>query len=41
LEAKQSLAPYGDRATPLLALADFIIDRKNWIWYLNNDDLEN
>jgi geranylgeranyl diphosphate synthase type II len=29
LEAKQSLAPYGDRATPLLALADFIIDRKN------------
>lgn len=28
-EAKESLAPFGDRAIPLLALADFIIDRKN------------
>jgi geranylgeranyl diphosphate synthase, type II len=28
-EAKASLAPFGDRAIPLLALADFIIDRKN------------
>lgn len=28
-EAKESLAPFGDRATPLLALADYIIDRKN------------
>ena len=28
-EAKASLAPFGDRATPLLALADYIIDRKN------------
>jgi geranylgeranyl diphosphate synthase, type II len=28
-EAKQSLETFGDRATPLLALADFIIDRKN------------
>lgn len=28
-EAKKSLEPFGDRAVPLLALADFIIDRKN------------
>lgn len=28
-EAKQALVPFGDRAQPLLALADFIIDRKN------------
>jgi geranylgeranyl diphosphate synthase type II len=28
-QAKASLAQFGDRATPLLALADFIIDRKN------------
>jgi geranylgeranyl diphosphate synthase, type II len=28
-EAKDSLAPFGERATPLLALADYIIDRKN------------
>jgi geranylgeranyl diphosphate synthase type II len=28
-EAKKSLEPFGERATPLLALADFIIDRKN------------
>jgi len=28
-EAKKALEPFGDRATPLLALADFIIDRKN------------
>jgi len=28
-EAKQSLEPFGEKATPLLALADFIIDRKN------------
>lgn len=27
--AKKSLEPFGDKATPLLALADFIIDRKN------------
>lgn len=27
--AKKSLAPFGEKATPLLALADFIIDRKN------------
>mmetsp|Transcript_10778 Transcript_10778/g.29763 ORF Transcript_10778/g.29763 Transcript_10778/m.29763 type:complete len:339 (-) Transcript_10778:2029-3045(-) len=27
--SKESLAPFGDRAEPLLALADFIIDRKN------------
>ena len=27
--AKQSLEPFGEKATPLLALADFIIDRKN------------
>ena len=28
-KAKQALEPFGDRAIPLLALADFIIDRKN------------
>ena len=28
-EAKESLAGFGDRATPLLALADFIINRTN------------
>ena len=28
-EAKASLAPFGDRAAPLLAIADYIIDRKN------------
>lgn len=28
-EAKKSLEPFGDRAIPLLALADFIINRKN------------
>jgi geranylgeranyl diphosphate synthase type II len=28
-EAKKSLEPFGDRATALLALADFIINRKN------------
>lgn len=28
-EAKESLAPFGDRAAPLLAIADYIIDRKN------------
>lgn len=28
-EAKESLAQFGDRAIPLLALADYIIDRKN------------
>jgi len=28
-EAKESLAPFGDRAAPLLAIADFIVDRKN------------
>jgi geranylgeranyl diphosphate synthase, type II len=28
-EAKQALAPFGDKATPLLALADYIINRKN------------
>jgi len=28
-EAKESLAPFGDRANVLLALADFIVDRKN------------
>lgn len=28
-EAKAALAPFGDRATPLLALADYIINRKN------------
>lgn len=28
-EAKQALEPFGDRATPLLALADYIVNRKN------------
>mmetsp|Transcript_15996 Transcript_15996/g.22555 ORF Transcript_15996/g.22555 Transcript_15996/m.22555 type:complete len:138 (+) Transcript_15996:561-974(+) len=28
-EAKASLEPFGDRAAPLLAIADYIIDRKN------------
>lgn len=28
-EAKKALEPFGDRAIPLLALADFIINRKN------------
>ena len=28
-EAKESMEPFGDRATPLLALADYIINRKN------------
>lgn len=28
-EAKASLAPFGDRATPLLAIADYIISREN------------
>jgi geranylgeranyl diphosphate synthase, type II len=28
-EAKQALEQFGDRATPLLALADYIINRKN------------
>lgn len=28
-EAKECLAPFGDRAAPLLAIADFIVDRKN------------
>ena len=28
-EAKGCLAPFGDRAAPLLAIADFIVDRKN------------
>lgn len=28
-EAKAALEPYGEKATPLLALADYIIDRKN------------
>lgn len=28
-EAKAALAPYGDKAAPLLAIADFIIGRKN------------
>jgi len=28
-EAKASLAPFGDRAAPLHAIADYIIDRKN------------
>jgi geranylgeranyl diphosphate synthase type II len=27
--AKQALEPFGEKATPLLALADFIINRKN------------
>lgn len=29
VEAKKALEPFGEKATPLLALADFIIDRKN------------
>jgi geranylgeranyl diphosphate synthase type II len=28
-EAKEALEPFGDRAIPLLALADYMIDRKN------------
>jgi geranylgeranyl diphosphate synthase, type II len=28
-EAKKSMEPFGEKATPLLALADFIINRKN------------
>lgn len=28
-EAKEALAPFGDRAAPLLAIADYIIERKN------------
>ena len=28
-EAKDTLAPFGERATPLLALADYIVNRKN------------
>jgi len=28
-EAKEAMEPFGDRAIPLLALADYIIDRKN------------
>ena len=28
-EAKKALEPFGDRAAPLLAIADYIIDRKN------------
>jgi geranylgeranyl diphosphate synthase type II len=28
-EAKAALEPFGEKATPLLALADYIIDRKN------------
>ena len=28
-EAKKSLEPFGEKATPLLALADYIINRKN------------
>ncbi len=28
-EAKAALAPFGDRAQPLLALADYIVGRKN------------
>ena len=28
-EAKKAMEPFGDRAIPLLALADYIIDRKN------------
>jgi geranylgeranyl diphosphate synthase type II len=29
VEAKEALEPFGDRAIPLLALADYIINRKN------------
>lgn len=28
-EAKQALAKYGDRALPLLGIADYIVERKN------------
>eukprot|EP00578_Thalassiosira_sp_NH16_P014317 CAMPEP_0181113154 /NCGR_PEP_ID=MMETSP1071-20121207/20198_1 /TAXON_ID=35127 /ORGANISM="Thalassiosira sp., Strain NH16" /LENGTH=343 /DNA_ID=CAMNT_0023197177 /DNA_START=83 /DNA_END=1114 /DNA_ORIENTATION=+ len=28
-EAKECLAPFGDRAAPLLAIADYIVDRQN------------
>lgn len=28
-EAKAALAAYGDRAAPLLAIADYIVNRKN------------
>ena len=28
-EAKEALEPFGDRAAPLLAIADYIIERKN------------
>mmetsp|Transcript_29143 Transcript_29143/g.32238 ORF Transcript_29143/g.32238 Transcript_29143/m.32238 type:complete len:140 (+) Transcript_29143:865-1284(+) len=28
-EAKSSLEPFGERAVPLMAIADYIIDRKN------------
>mmetsp|Transcript_22942 Transcript_22942/g.37272 ORF Transcript_22942/g.37272 Transcript_22942/m.37272 type:complete len:341 (-) Transcript_22942:137-1159(-) len=28
-EAKECLAPFGDRAAPMLAIADYIVDRKN------------
>lgn len=28
-EAKECLAPFGERAAPLLAIADYIVDRKN------------
>ena len=28
-EAKQALARFGDRATPLLGIADYIVQRKN------------
>jgi len=28
-EAKEALAPFGDRAAPLLGIADYIIERKN------------
>jgi len=28
-EAKEALAPFGDRAAPLIGIADYIIERKN------------
>lgn len=28
-EAKEAVAPYGEKAAPLLAIADYIVDRKN------------
>ena len=28
-EAKEALAPFGDRAAPLIGIADYIIQRKN------------